>query len=96
MDYDTVSGPELGHGLRTISINLLCRDVAAEVAFLTAVFGMTAKVGFPTLRLIRWAVGDWTLDGLAPGEWRELEISGQPDRKRRVIARNASKYRGVD
>ena len=42
MDYDTVSGPELGHGLRTISINLLCRDVAAEVAFLTAVFGMTA------------------------------------------------------
>jgi len=33
---------------------------------------MTAKVGFPTLRLIRWAVGDWTLDGLAPGEWREV------------------------
>lgn len=57
---------------------------------------MTAKVGFPTLRLIRWAVGDWTLEGLAPGEWRELEISGQPDRKRRVIGRNASKYRGVD
>ena len=57
---------------------------------------MTAKVGFPTLRLIRWAVGDWTAEGLAPGEWRELEISGQPDRKRRVIARNASKYRGVD
>jgi 23S rRNA pseudouridine2457 synthase len=39
---------------------------------------MTAKVGFPTLRLIRWAVGDWTLEGL-PGQWRELEISGQPD-----------------
>lgn len=33
---------------------------------------MTAKVGFPTLRLIRWAVGDWTLAGLAPGEWRLL------------------------
>lgn len=31
---------------------------------------MTAKVGFPTLRLVRWAVGSWTLDGLAPGEWR--------------------------
>ncbi len=57
---------------------------------------MTAKVGFPTLRLIRWAVGDWTLQGLAPGEWRELEISGQPDRKQRVIGRNASKIRGVD
>ncbi|MDP2821429.1 MAG: pseudouridine synthase [Sulfuritalea sp.] len=34
---------------------------------------MTARVGFPTLRLIRWAVGDWTLAGLAPGQWRELE-----------------------
>ena len=31
---------------------------------------MTAAVGFPTLRLVRWSVGDWTLDGLAPGEWR--------------------------
>ena len=27
-------------------------------------------VGHPTLRLVRWAVGDWTLEGLAPGEWR--------------------------
>jgi len=33
---------------------------------------MTAAVGFPTLRLIRWAVGDWNLDGLAPGQWREV------------------------
>lgn len=33
---------------------------------------MTAAVGFPTLRLIRWAIGDWTLAGLAPGEWRKL------------------------
>jgi len=33
---------------------------------------MTAAVGLPTLRLIRYAVGDWTLEGLAPGAWREL------------------------
>lgn len=33
---------------------------------------MTAAVGHPTLRLIRWSVGDWTLDGLAPGAWREV------------------------
>jgi 23S rRNA pseudouridine2457 synthase len=33
---------------------------------------MTAAIGFPTLRLIRYRVGNWTLDGLAPGEWREL------------------------
>lgn len=32
---------------------------------------MTAAVGMPTLRLVRWSVGDWTLAGLAPGEWRE-------------------------
>ena len=33
---------------------------------------MTARVGFPTLRLVRWRIGDWTLAGLAPGEWRPL------------------------
>lgn len=32
---------------------------------------MTAHVGFPTLRLIRMAIGPWRLDGLAPGEWRK-------------------------
>lgn len=31
---------------------------------------MTAAVGHPTLRLVRWSVGDWALDGLAPGQWR--------------------------
>jgi len=30
---------------------------------------MTAAVGHPTLRLVRWRIGDWALDGLAPGEW---------------------------
>lgn len=35
---------------------------------------MTAKVGFPTLRLIRHRIGSWTLDGLAPGQWRESDI----------------------
>ena len=29
---------------------------------------MTAAVGLPTLRLIRWAVGPWTVQGLAPGQ----------------------------
>jgi 23S rRNA pseudouridine2457 synthase len=31
---------------------------------------MTAKAGFPTLRLIRAAIGAWTLNDLAPGQWR--------------------------
>jgi len=30
---------------------------------------MTAHIGFPTLRLVRWAIGDWTLDGLKTGQW---------------------------
>jgi 23S rRNA pseudouridine2457 synthase len=34
---------------------------------------MTAKVGFPTLRLVRAAIGNVTLDDLALGQWRELE-----------------------
>lgn len=35
---------------------------------------MTAAVGFPTLRLVRWSVGDWTVEGLGQGEWRELSL----------------------
>ena len=31
---------------------------------------MTAAVGHGTLRLVRWSIGEWTLAGLAPGEWR--------------------------
>lgn len=49
---------------------------------------MTAAVGFPTLRLVRWAIGGWTVDGLAPGEWREAagataSPTGQRPRGRR-------------
>mgnify|MGYP001250769212 FL=1 len=33
---------------------------------------MTANVGFPTLRLVRIAVGEWTLQGLKPGQFREM------------------------
>lgn len=33
---------------------------------------MTAAVGYPTLRLIRWQVGDWTLAGLKSGAWRKV------------------------
>src|SRR5690606_6730670 len=34
---------------------------------------MTAAVKLPTLRLIRWSVGPWSLEGLAPGQWRPVE-----------------------
>lgn len=35
---------------------------------------MTAKLGFPTLRLVRARVGEWSLEGIAPGEWREILV----------------------
>ena len=35
---------------------------------------MTAAVGLPTLRLIRYRIGDWTLDGLEPGQWRREDF----------------------
>jgi 23S rRNA pseudouridine2457 synthase len=36
---------------------------------------MTAAVGFPTLRLARTTIGEWSLDDLQPGQYRELDIS---------------------
>ena len=35
---------------------------------------MTAAVGLPTLRLVRWRIGEWSLDGLGLGEWREVSV----------------------
>ncbi|AUU85056.1 23S rRNA pseudouridine(2457) synthase RluE [Leclercia adecarboxylata] len=39
---------------------------------------MTAHVGHPTLRLIRYAMGSYTLDNLANGEWRDVTEQGEP------------------
>ena len=36
---------------------------------------MTAKVGFPTLRLIRHSIGPWSIDGLAPGECSQTIVN---------------------
>jgi 23S rRNA pseudouridine2457 synthase len=44
---------------------------------------MTAAVDLPTLRLIRCAIGPWTLAGLAPGEVRELDSGEVLDELRR-------------
>lgn len=50
---------------------------------------MTAAVGLPTLRLIRYAVGIWTLEGLCPGAWREVEAA-MPARQRLRQAKRVS------
>ncbi len=44
---------------------------------------MTAAVGHPTLRLIRASIGDWSLDGLEPGQWRVIEVDAPPARRKR-------------
>ena len=33
---------------------------------------MCAHVGLPCLRLVRWSVGEWSLEGLQPGDWRRV------------------------
>ena len=46
---------------------------------------MTARVGLPTLRLVRHAIGDWSLGSLRPGQWREAAgtaLSTNPPRRR--------------
>jgi len=35
---------------------------------------MTAAVGLPTLRLVRWSIGDWTVAGIAPGAFVEVSV----------------------
>ncbi len=48
---------------------------------------MTAAVGHPTLRLIRYAIGPWNIEGLQPGQWQEVECpptllcAGQPGKQ---------------
>lgn len=54
---------------------------------------MTAAVGYPTLRLVRVAVGPFELDGLLPGEWREAAIPTET-LSGREAPRSASRARG--
>jgi 23S rRNA pseudouridine2457 synthase len=48
---------------------------------------MSAAVGHPTLRLIRYGIGAWNLTGLAPGCWRELMVDAAESPKRIVMLR---------
>jgi 23S rRNA pseudouridine2457 synthase len=62
---------------------------------------MTAAVGLPTLRLVREAIGTWTVQGLSPGQWRavptpqaEAALSAVRFSPRGRGSRSASRARG--
>lgn len=56
---------------------------------------MTAAVGLPTLRLLRVAIGPYALEGLAAGQWREVEAPELPARLRRSGAPRAATRTGT-
>ena len=45
---------------------------------------MTAAVGFPTLRLVRTCIGEWSLEDLLPGQYRELTVNSPVTNTRRA------------
>lgn len=57
---------------------------------------MTAAAGLPTLRLIRWRIGSWTLDGIEPGAWIEVDPAPLLRKRppRRGGPRSTSRARG--
>jgi 23S rRNA pseudouridine2457 synthase len=62
-------------------------DIAIREGRNRQVRRMTAAVGLPTLRLVRVAIGDWRLNGLQPGQWRELKVVSAP---RTYVARHSA------
>mgnify|MGYP000459244297 CR=1 FL=1 len=50
---------------------------------------MTAAVGFPTLRLVRYGIGDWNLDGLSPGESSTMTVHAPAPARHRPVRKPA-------
>ncbi len=55
---------------------------------------MTAAIGHPTLRLIRCRIAEWRLDGLQPGEYRLINLPGNPPSKHRPKPKSRNCRRG--
>jgi 23S rRNA pseudouridine2457 synthase len=53
---------------------------------------MTAKVGLPTLRLIRARIGPWSLEQMQPGEWREVQTL-PAELQARALGRTSARIR---
>lgn len=74
MDYETVDADSFGRALRGIGLNLLVRDVAAEVAFLEAVFDMTAHQ--PTADFAIMTYGDQVFQLHSDGTYHSHPLLG--------------------
>jgi 23S rRNA pseudouridine2457 synthase len=56
---------------------------------------MTAAIGFPTLRLVRVAIGDWQLGDLQPGQWRVEQVAASPARAAHPARRRRPAVKGA-
>ena len=74
MDYDNIDADSFGRGLRGIGLNLLVRDVAAQVAFLTGVFGMRAHQ--PTADFAIMTYGDQVFQLHSDGTYHANPLLG--------------------
>lgn len=74
MDYDSIDADSFGRSLRGIGLNLLVRDVNAEVAFLTTVFGMTAHQ--PTADFAIMTYGDQVFQLHSDGTYHSNPLLG--------------------
>ncbi len=74
-EAERIAAPDLWHRDPPIRLRLSIPDSWIRLTIREGrnrqVRRMTAAVGFPTLRLVRWSVGEWSVEGLALGEWRE-------------------------
>ena len=74
MDYNSIDADRFGRSLRGIGLNLLVRDVGAEVAFLQAVFGMTAHQ--PTADFAIMTYGDQVFQLHSDGTYHSNPLLG--------------------
>lgn len=51
---------------------------------------MTAHVGFPTLRLIRWSIGSWSLEHMRPGQLKQTRVH-MPTKEHKVALKPRKK-----